>query len=111
MRDMLSTTFWVNVPPTVLTPMSIWLLKVEQVRPYVLQKAIDIEHVDPCLRIFQREPFLDHGRANQVSETNASRARSEKQVLLIAQLRALDLGRVDHPCQDDPRGALHIVVV
>jgi hypothetical protein len=30
---------------------------------------------------------------------------------LILQLRALELGRVDHACQGDTRRALHIVVV
>jgi hypothetical protein len=61
MRDMLSTTFWLKAPPTVLTPIivvglmrsiaatkspwamlvSIRLLEVEQVRPGVLKQAID----------------------------------------------------------------------
>jgi len=61
MRDMLSTTFWLKAPATVLTPvivvglmrsiaatksrvgacLSIRLLEVEQVRPGVLKQAID----------------------------------------------------------------------
>jgi len=43
--------------------------EVEQVRPCVLEEAIDIEHVDPRLRIFQCEPFWTMARANQASQT------------------------------------------
>ena len=47
----------------------------------------------------------------QVGKADAGRARAEEQILLVLQLRALELGRVDHAGKRDAGRALHVVVI
>jgi len=69
--------------------------EVDEVRASRLQQAIDVEHVDPRLSLFKCLPFLGHRRAQEVGEANAGRARAQEQVLLIAQLSAVEFGGVE----------------
>ena len=87
------------------------LLEVDKVRAGRLQQSVDVEHVDPRLRVFQRHALRDERRTQQVGKADAGRAGAEEQVLLVLELRALELGRVDHAGKRDAGRALHVVVV
>src|SRR5262245_10829727 len=51
------------------------LLEVDQIGASRFQQAVDVEHVDFRLRLGEAESFLNESRAQEVGETNASRAR------------------------------------
>src|SRR4029077_15658117 len=87
------------------------LLKVDKVRAGRLQQSVDVEHVDPRLRVFQRYALRDKRRAQQVGKANAGRSCTEEQVFLVLELRALELDRVDHAGKRDTGGALHVVII
>jgi hypothetical protein len=90
---------------------SIRLLEVDEVRAGRLQQSVDVEHVDPRLRVFPRHALRDERRAQQVGKANAGRACTEEQVFLVLKLRALELDRVDHAGKRDAGGALHVVII
>ena len=56
-------------------------------------------------------PCANQRGAKQVGKANPGRARAEEQVLFVFQLRALELGRIDHPRESDPSCALHVIVI
>src|SRR5215470_1913388 len=67
--------------------------------------------MDLCLSLLERQSLFNQRRAEQVGEANASRARTQEQVLLVTQFCALDLRSVDHAREYDSRSTLHVVVV
>src|SRR6266404_6858622 len=87
------------------------LLKIDKILAGRLQKAIDIKHVDPRLRFLERHALCNERRTKQVGKADTGRASAEEKVLFVLQLRALQLGRVDHPRKSDPSRTLHVVVV
>ena len=132
MRDIASMTFCVNAPPMVLTPMMVvgLMLSMAATKSLVggcgcaygfwkstrsvrvdFQQTVDVEHVDPRLRVFQRHALRNERGTQQVGKADAGRARAEEQVFLVLQHRALELGRIDHAGQHDAGGALDVVVI
>ena len=87
------------------------LLIVKEILPGRLQEAVDVEHMDLRLRVLQRHPLRGERGTQQVGKTDTGRSRAEKQILLVLELRALELCRVDHARKRDAGGALHVVIV
>ncbi len=50
--------------------MRVWLLEVDKVLAGRLQQAIDVKHVDPRLRFFQRHPLCNERRTEQVGKAD-----------------------------------------
>ena len=59
----------------------------------------------------QRHAFRNQSGTQQVGKTDGGGTGAEEQIFLVLELRALDLGRVDHAGQRDARRALHVVVI
>ena len=87
------------------------LLEIDKVLAGRLQQAIDVEHVDPRLRVFQRHALRNERRTEQVGKADCRRTRAKEQIFLVLQLRALELARVDHAGKSDARRALHVVII
>ena len=56
-------------------------------------------------------PLRDKSGTQQVGQTDSGRTGAQEQILLVLQLRALELGCVDHAGKRYAGRALHIVVV
>ena len=69
----------------------IGFLEIDKVLAGRLQKSIDVEHIDPRLRFFQRHALCNERRTKQVGKANSRRARAEEQVFLIFELVPLSL--------------------
>src|SRR5258708_21332735 len=89
----------------------VWFLKVDKVFAGGLQQAVDVKHVAPSLRVSQRHALRNERRTQQVGEANSRRASPKEQVLLVLELRALELGRIDHAGKRDASRALHVIIV
>jgi hypothetical protein len=92
-------------------PVCIRLLEIDQVCARRLQQSVDIEHVDPGLRILGGHALRNKRRTQQVRKANARRTGAEEQVLFVPQSGALEPGGVDHAGERDARRALHVVVI
>ena len=87
------------------------LLEVDEVLAGRFQQAVDVEHIDPCLGLLERHALRHQRGTEQVGEADTGRTRAEEQVFLVLQLRALELGRIDHAGKYDAGRALHVVVI
>ena len=98
---MVSTTFWVNAPPIVLTPMivvglmlsmaatkslvgcmrvRIGQLEVDEVLAGRFEQAVDVEHIDTRdSRLLERHALRHKRRTQQVGKADARRSRAEEQ--------------------------------
>src|SRR5712672_1307110 len=86
-------------------------LEVDKIRAARLQQSVDVEHVDPRLRVLQRHALRNQGGAQQAGQANSCRTSAEEQVLLVLELGALEFGGVDHAGKRDSGRALHVVVI
>src|ERR1700730_5224577 len=87
------------------------LLEIDKVFAARLQKAVDVEHVDPRLRFLEGQALCNQRGTKQVGKAYAGRTCAEEQVLFVFYLRALELGRINHLSESDHGCALHVILI
>lgn len=119
-------------PPTVLTPMMVvgLMLSIAATKSRVgacwcaygnwkSTRSVRVDSSRPltsnmktrdCASLMPHTLFAQGG-AEQIRQADAGGSGAKKKIPLVFELRAFELRGIDHACQRDARGALHVVVV